>query len=534
VELEHLHAAVGAVEAGCGSALFLVGEAGIGKSRLARAVAAEAAGRGFAVLWGRAVEGSAPLPYRPFAEALSSAVRARVGPGPEVLAPFRASLSRLVPEWRGERGALLDESLLAVGEGVLRFLAAAAGHRGSLLVLEDLQWADPETITIVEYLADQVHAERVMVLATVRDAPSRGLDLARSLRARRGARLLEVSPLPADEVAAVVASCLTVTTVPDDVLLLAARAEGVPFVVEELLAAALAAGALVEEDGTWLLTGQVDAVVPRSLAENLRRRVDLLGHDCERVVTAVLGRSFPWELLPDRARARRRPRRPGPRCRRVGASRPGGGMGGAGGRARARRRRRPARCGALPRGGAPGARPWCVGQRRGDARPCSRSAASWRHPEPRHRGVTPGGAVARGQACTRRRGGGVDAHPAGGQRSQARRRVEIHLRLGRAAIAATQWDEAHEFLERARQEIAATDADEDLRARLDALRAQVAVVREPAQAPLLAHAAGEVAEQLGLPDVGCEALEILGRSHRLRDLDAAEEAFTRALTLPTD
>ncbi|MBW3643778.1 MAG: helix-turn-helix transcriptional regulator, partial [Actinobacteria bacterium] len=98
------------------------------------------------------------------------------------------------------------------------------------------------------------------------------------------------------------------------------------------------------------------------------------------------------------------------------------------------------------------------------------------------------------------------------------------------AVAATQWDEAHESLERARVETAA-EADEELAARLDAVRAQAAIIGHPEQARALARAALERAERLGLAEVACEALEVVGRSERVLDPAAAEAAFTRALAL---
>ena len=175
VEVVQLRAAVDAATQGSGSVLFLVGEPGIGKSRLTQSIAAEAAALSFAVLRGRAVQGGAPAPYRPLAEALSSAVRTGAGPDAFAVGPFRSTLARLVPVWRVDGQGPLDESLVGLAEAVLRFLRAAAGERGALLVLEDLHWADPETVTIVEYLADNLATERVLCVATLRDeSPSPG------------------------------------------------------------------------------------------------------------------------------------------------------------------------------------------------------------------------------------------------------------------------------------------------------------------------------------------------------------------------
>jgi KaiC/GvpD/RAD55 family RecA-like ATPase len=148
-ELARLREAVDAAMMGKGGVLFVVGEPGIGKTRLTQVM-----------LRGRAVQTATPAAYRPLAEALSSGMRAGAVPDAAALGPFRAVLGSLVPEWGTDDQEPLDDSVVAVAEGVLRFLRAIAREHGALLVLEDLQWADPETVTIVEYLADNLAAER--------------------------------------------------------------------------------------------------------------------------------------------------------------------------------------------------------------------------------------------------------------------------------------------------------------------------------------------------------------------------------------
>ncbi len=96
------------------------------------------------------------------------------------------------------------------------------------------------------------------------------------------------------------ASCLGAVAVPDEVVAFAARADGVPFVVEELLAAALSSGALTVEEGRWRISDRVDAVVPLTCSESMRRRVARLGPRGRAVLlaAAVLGRRFDRSLLP--------------------------------------------------------------------------------------------------------------------------------------------------------------------------------------------------------------------------------------------
>jgi hypothetical protein len=95
-------------------------------------------------------------------------------------------------------------------------------------------------------------------------------------------------------------------------------------------------------------------------------------------------------------------------------------------------------------------------------------------------------------------------------------------------VAATRWHEAHKLCEQARVE-AAGAAHERLAAAVDAVDAQTAIMREPERAPHLARAAIERAERLDLPGVACEALEVVGRSQRVRDLQSAADTFARAL-----
>jgi predicted ATPase len=167
-EARRLRAALAAAGTGRGGTIFLAGEAGIGKSRLVRETARAAAGPGLTVLAGRAVAGGVPVPYRPFAEALTSAERAGRLPASEELAPFRPVLGRLIPEWRPAQPAPAEESPVFLGEAVLRLLRALAPDTGCLLVLEDLHWADRETLALLEYLADNLAAERMLCVGTLR------------------------------------------------------------------------------------------------------------------------------------------------------------------------------------------------------------------------------------------------------------------------------------------------------------------------------------------------------------------------------
>lgn len=280
-ELAALRSALAAARLGRGAAVVLTGPAGIGKSRLAREVAAAAKAWQLPVLVGRAVEAGRSTAFRPLAEALLAGLRRVPDPDAAAPAPFRPALGRLIPQWRTDGPA--DDSLVVLGEAVLRLLAALAGDRGLLVVLEDLHWADPETLAVLEYLADNVAEDRVLLLATVRNDPGPALSLVRTLAARHAATLLPVPTLAGGELAEMAAACRG-GTVDDDLLhVLRERTGGTPLLVEELLA-----------------TG-VDpaAAVPAGVAELVAARAAVLPAGARRCVeaAAVLGPQFDHRLL---------------------------------------------------------------------------------------------------------------------------------------------------------------------------------------------------------------------------------------------
>ena len=279
-ETARLRSALAAAQGGAGGVMFLTGEAGIGKSRLASELAAEARARKATVLAGRAVPTSASIPYRPLTEALLQALRERAFPDDPGLTPWLPALRALIPTIGGsEDDGRGDHAAPVRGEAVLQLLRRFAGSAGLLLVLEDLHWADPDTLTIVEYLSDNLSAEAVLCVATCRgETPSAGAELVARVTGRRAAQHLALGRLTAGQVAAMVRACLP--SAPAEVIARVQRAaDGIPFLVEESLAA---------------------PGVPRSFADGVRSRLATLSDD-ERLVlhtAALLGRQFDWRLLP--------------------------------------------------------------------------------------------------------------------------------------------------------------------------------------------------------------------------------------------
>ena len=298
-ELGALSSALEAAATGHGGTVFVTGDAGIGKSRLARDLSTLALSQGFHVLTGRGAESTVPVPYRPITEALMGAARDGVIPASAPIADYRAALGRLVPEW-GEGDSSAEISPVILGEAVLRILTLP-GWKGGLLVLEDLHWADPETLAIVEYLADNVRSANVLCLITQRDGEaSPAGDLLHSALARRVASRVEVPRLTPGAVREMAAACLSVKDVSTDVRGLLTDCDGLPFAVEEILAAAVTSGELVRHDSGWQVDGDVSTGVPESIVGSVRNRLAVLGPAVTNVIVsaAILGKQFDWTLLP--------------------------------------------------------------------------------------------------------------------------------------------------------------------------------------------------------------------------------------------
>lgn len=271
VAMRLVHAAVG----GSGAAVLVAGEAGIGKSRLLQEVAAHAAGAGLVVLSGRAVQGGGT--YRAVAEAVIGTLDRPALRELEELRPYRAVLGRLLPGWAGGGPGPPDvDQSVVLGEGLVRLLEAAGG---CVLLLEDLHWADEDTLALVEHLAVAVRTAPVLLAVSARDDAPAGV--VRRLTAVPGMTTLRLGRLDAADVATLAAACRDGAALPaTEAARLLDRSEGVPFLVEELL----------ERPGDG---------VPPTLAGLVGARLDVLAEGERDVLlaAAVLGSEPDWRLL---------------------------------------------------------------------------------------------------------------------------------------------------------------------------------------------------------------------------------------------
>ncbi|MEU2184314.1 helix-turn-helix transcriptional regulator [Streptomyces thermolilacinus] len=285
-----------------GRGVFLVGEAGIGKTRLAAEAVGMAVDNGMRVLRGRSTTTGPAVPFRPLTEALMSLFRGGEPLDDLPLGPYRPVLGRLIPDWGGDVQA--GSSMIVLGEAVLRLLIATGRDRGTLLLLEDLHDADPETLAVVEYLVDNLDQAPVVLLATIRTEPCDALDLAESARWRRVGTTLDLASLTRAEVCALAASQLGTDAegVPEAALdRLWEDSAGSPLLVEERLQSMITSGSLVNGDDGWKVVGDLRGDVSTSMAKGLLQRIDRLGPQGRDLFSAaaVIGRRFPLTVLQD-------------------------------------------------------------------------------------------------------------------------------------------------------------------------------------------------------------------------------------------
>src|SRR5947209_4805823 len=157
-------------------AVLVVGEAGIGKTRLATEFVAWAQAQGAEVLRGHVFEMGGRLPYQPLVEALREHLEAENAPEDLLEDLWLAELSRLLPELRvryPDLPAPTEDELTARGrlfDAVARLLDTLAQRAPLVLLLEDLHWLDGASLDLLRYLGHDwmEHGSRVLLLGTVR------------------------------------------------------------------------------------------------------------------------------------------------------------------------------------------------------------------------------------------------------------------------------------------------------------------------------------------------------------------------------
>jgi tetratricopeptide (TPR) repeat protein len=291
---------------------LISGEAGIGKTRLLRELRVYAGLRDGYVLHGEASEADAGAPYAVFAAILRSYIREQP---PTILnnqlSGFMAGeIVKLAPELREKLGQIQPNPPLEPAaererllQQVSRFLMNIAYTQPTLLLLDDLQFADPGSLDILQMLLRQTGRVSLMVAAAYRDvALSYSHPVSRlvtSLEAEGLADRIPLRRLSQTAVKQLLEALLGNTVSRNFIKSVYQTTEGNPLFVEELIKSLVVDGQLRLRDGRWeqqntsliQIPGSVKAVLGKRLERIKKETLELLR------LAAVIGRSFSLEML---------------------------------------------------------------------------------------------------------------------------------------------------------------------------------------------------------------------------------------------
>jgi DNA-binding SARP family transcriptional activator len=272
---------------GDGGALVVTGALGIGKTRLAEAVLAEAEELDLHTVRGAAHEQERGAPYAPLVEALDPLAERR----PELLGALsdsaQAALARLLPSVRhASDGTQEPTDRHRVFSAIAQLLGQAAAERGVVLAIDDLPAADEATAALVHHVARFAAGQRLLVVVTMRDDPlPEAAALVRSSLLERGAATeLALGPLDRTAVRAVARRAARRALGREALAVIERSAAGNPFFAEELAASVDASG---------------EVGVPPRLREVAARRLEELEPAPERLLAAlaVIDDGFTGEAL---------------------------------------------------------------------------------------------------------------------------------------------------------------------------------------------------------------------------------------------
>lgn len=277
-----------------GALVLVVGESGSGKSRLLREFCGSLDGQPPRFAVGQCHE-YVQAPFAPVVEVLTSLAHG----DPAVLAnapELRAKLANLMPELSEERpgGAQPEMDKLSQLNALTAALQRFGDERSTIIVLEDLHWADSATLELLQFLNTRIAASRVLVTATLRAEELTRSHPLRSIVAKLEreptTRRIQLAPLSLADVHELVfhAAPDSESLSPSTIGAICAQAEGNPLYAEELLKTVIKSS-----------IAQIERRMPATLREAMLERFTALDDEERTILTqaAALGRRFRPELL---------------------------------------------------------------------------------------------------------------------------------------------------------------------------------------------------------------------------------------------
>jgi len=287
--------------------VLLVGEPGIGKTRTAEELAAEARSSGAETLVGRCVEGEGAPAYWPWVQIVRRFLAGRTRGALEPLLGTRAAvIAQAIPEVAEKLGDIEPPPELEPAQARFRlfdsltaFLKNAARERPLVLVLDDLNRADRSSLLLLQFLARELRDSRILIVGTYRDTElARDPALARVLGEivrEDPSRSLQLDGLERSEVASFLEQATGRPAPQSLVTSLWEQTGGNPFFLRQVVHLLEDEGRLEQpdEESSW------EVPLSQGVREAIRRHLDVLSDACRAAlsVAAVVGREFPLAAL---------------------------------------------------------------------------------------------------------------------------------------------------------------------------------------------------------------------------------------------
>ena len=328
-EFAQLVTALAPVHRGLGRMALLVGEPGIGKSRMLAELRADAEAQGMGYIEGRTVSYGRNLPLHlaadlvrcvaglpdlleslPAADAyarLAASVHELVGADDAEVAPVLGHMLSLPLDGaEAERVGHMEPRTLQrrYADAIGTLVTGSARKRPLVLVFDDVHWADEASVDLLLPLIATAAASPILfVIASRPDRDVPGWRFVGAANDTFGDALIDIRlrPLGPEDGQLLVANLLEIDSLPAATrAMIVDRAEGNPLFVEEIIRMLIDREAIVLQDGRWRATSAVVAVeIPETLHGLLLARIDRLPGPARRVlrVASVIGRTFPVRVL---------------------------------------------------------------------------------------------------------------------------------------------------------------------------------------------------------------------------------------------
>lgn len=312
-ELELLRGKLETTVAGRGSLVMVAGEAGIGKTSLVQEFIGEARRRGVAVLWGACFEGEWRPPYGPWLEVLSqyvqilepASLRLHLGLDAPPLAQLMPQLRALLPDIAPPALLSPEEERFRLYEAVTHLLLSLAEEQPLLLVLDDLHWADRDSLSLLRYVARSAAHGRLLLVGIYREADAAATghplpDTLAVLRRETSYERLLVRGFSYPEVATFLAQTAGQELPQALAQTIYAETNGNPFYVHEVFRHLVEEDKIVQRAGRWATDFSMGELgIPEGVRQVLARRLAHLSQETNlmlRVAAAFTG-GFDFQIL---------------------------------------------------------------------------------------------------------------------------------------------------------------------------------------------------------------------------------------------